>query len=121
MPFPSHRKEDFVQWSNSQYKRWHRQPVEQKNISTTRYEYDKDAALELLNTTEEKLAADIESEGKMEYVQSLRDYLLGRDIVVHGRTIVDDQGAMILSEHAELKPDDGAMLATEIRAQWGVN
>ena len=82
---------------------------------------NKDAALELLNTTEEKLAADIESEGKMEYVQSLRDYLLGRDIVVHGRTIVDDQGAMILSEHAELKPDDGAMLATEIRAQWGVN
>ena len=82
---------------------------------------NKDATLELLNTTEEKLAADIESEGKMEYVQSLRDYLLGRDIVVHGRTIVDDQGAMILSEHAELKPDDGAMLATEIRAQWGVN
>ena len=67
------------------------------------------------------MASDIESDGKMEYVQSLRDYLLGRELEVKGRTIVDDQGAMILADHAELKSDDGAMLATEVRAQWGVN
>ena len=65
--------------------------------------------------------SDIELEGKMAYVQSLRDYLLGRDIQVNGRTIVDDQGAMILADHAVIKSDDGAMLATEVRAQWGVN
>ncbi len=82
---------------------------------------NKDAALELINTTEEKMASDIDSEGKMEFVQSLRDFLLGRTLEVKGRTIVDDQGAMILADYAELKPDDGAMLATEVRAQWGVN
>ena len=82
---------------------------------------NKDAALNLINTTEEKMASDIESDGKMEYVQSLRDYLLGRELEIKGRTIVDDQGAMILADHAELKSDDGAMLATEVRAQWGVN
>ena len=82
---------------------------------------NKDAALKLTNTTEDKMASDIELEGKMAYVQSLRDYLLGRDIQVNGRTIVDDQGAMILADYAEIKSDDGAMLATEVRAQWGIN
>ncbi len=82
---------------------------------------NKDAALKLVNTTEEKMAADIESEGKMEFVQSLRDYLLGRQLNVSGRTIVDDQGAMILADNAELNSDDAVMLATEVRAKWGVN
>ena len=82
---------------------------------------NKDAALKLINTTEEKMASDIDSEGKMEFVQSLRDFLLGRELEVKGRTIVDEQGAMILADYAGLKPDDGAMLATEVRAQWGVN
>ena len=82
---------------------------------------NKDAALKLINTTEDKMASDIESDGKMEYVQSLRDYLLGRELAVSGRTIIDDQGAMILADHAELQSGDGAMLATEVRAQWGVN
>ena len=82
---------------------------------------NKDAALILTNTTEDKMASDIQIDGKTEYVQSLRDYLLGRDIQVNGRTIVDEQGAMILADHAEIKSDDGAMLATEVRAHWGVN
>ena len=71
---------------------------------------NKDAALKLINTTEEKMALEIDSEGKMEFVQSLRDFLLGREIEVKGRTIVDEQGAMILADYAGLKPDDGAML-----------
>ena len=67
------------------------------------------------------MANDIESEGKMEFVQSLRDYLLGRQLNVSGRTIVDDQGAMILADNAELNSNDAVMLATEVRAKWGVN
>tara|TARA_B100001287_G_C22630494_1_gene504859 strand:- start:705 stop:1373 length:669 start_codon:yes stop_codon:yes gene_type:complete len=82
---------------------------------------NKDAALELLNTTEDKMAANIDSEGKMEFVQSLRDYLLGRSLVVSGRTIVDDQGAMILADNAKLESVDAVMLATEVRTKWGVN
>ena len=40
---------------------------------------------------------------------------------VNGRTIVDEQGAMILADKAEISATDAAMLATEVRAQWGVN
>jgi len=56
----------------------------------------------------------------MEFVQSLRNKLLGRQVVASGRVIVDGQGAMILAEKAELVNLDPAMLATEIRAKWGV-
>ena len=51
----------------------------------------------------------------------MRDYLLGRQLNVSGRTIVDDQGAMILADNAELNSNDAVMLATEVRAKWGVN
>ena len=82
---------------------------------------NKDASLGLMNTTESKMAKAIENEGQMEYVQSIRDYILGRELVVNGRTIVDEQGAMILADKAEISATDAAMLATEVRAQWGVN
>lgn len=82
---------------------------------------NKPAALELMNTSEDKMVSDIESEGKMEYVQSIRDYLLGRELVVGGRSIVDEQGAMILAERADISASDAAMLATEVRAEWGIN
>lgn len=82
---------------------------------------NKDAALKLINTTEEKMAADIKNDGQMEYVQSIRDYLLGRELNVGGRTIVDEQGAMILVDSAELSNSDAAMIATEVRSEWGIN
>ncbi|MEC8249293.1 MAG: hypothetical protein VX043_02095 [Candidatus Thermoplasmatota archaeon] len=82
---------------------------------------NKPAALELMNTSEDKMVSDIESEGKMEYVQSIRDYLLGRELIVGGRSIVDEQGAMILAERADISANDAAMLATEVKAQWGIN
>ena len=82
---------------------------------------NKPAALELMNTSEDKMVSDIESEGKMEYVQSIRDYLLGRELIVGGRSIVDEQGAMILAERADISANDAAMLATEVKAEWGIN
>ena len=82
---------------------------------------NKPAALELMNTSEDKMVSDIESEGKMEYVQSIRDYLLGNELIVGGRSIVDEQGAMILAERADISASDAAMLATEVRAEWGIN
>ena len=49
------------------------------------------------------------------------DMMLGRVIKANGRTIVDEQGAMILADHVELNDDDAGLLATEVRAKWGVN
>ena len=81
---------------------------------------NKEATLELLGVSENDIVSEIDSNGQMEFVQSLRNKLLGREIIVSGRAIVDDQGAMILAEKTELVNLDPAMLATEIRAKWGV-
>jgi len=37
------------------------------------------------------------------------------------RELVDEQGAMILADHVELNDVDAGLLATEVRAKWGVN
>ena len=82
---------------------------------------NKAASIKLTGLDESAMAQKIDSEGKMEFVQSLRDMMLGRVIKANGRTIVDEQGAMILADHAELDDDDPGLLATEVRAKWGVN
>ena len=82
---------------------------------------NKAASIKLTGLDEEKMALKIESDGQMEFVQSLRDMLLGRVVKASGRTIVDEQGAMILADHVELNDDDPGLLATEVRAKWGVN
>ncbi|DAC28801.1 MAG TPA: hypothetical protein D7H99_01495 [Candidatus Poseidoniales archaeon] len=82
---------------------------------------NKSASIKLTGLDEDKMAQKIESDGKMEFVQSLRDMMLGRVIKANGRTIVDEQGAMILADHVELNDDDAGLLATEVRAKWGVN
>ena len=82
---------------------------------------NKAASIKLTGLDEDKMAKKIASDGKMEFVQSLRDMMLGRIIKANGRTIVDEQGAMILADHVELNDDDAGLLATEVRSKWGVN
>jgi hypothetical protein len=82
---------------------------------------NKAASIKLTGLDEDKMAQKIASDGKMEFVQSLRDMMLGRVIKANGRTIVDEQGAMILADHVELNDDDAGLLATEVRSKWGVN
>jgi hypothetical protein len=76
--------------------------------------------LNLLNLTEEQIKEEIDSNGQMEFVQSLRGKMLGRLVIASGRTIVDDQGAMLLADKAELVEQDPQLISTEIRAQWGI-
>ena len=89
-------------------------------MSTSSLLINKEATLNLLNTTEEKIKAEIDSDGQMEFVQRLRGKLLGRLVIASGRTIVDEQGAMILADKTELVEQDPGLISTEIRAQWGV-
>ena len=56
----------------------------------------------------------------MEFVQRLRGKLLGQLVSASGRTIVDDQGAMLLADKTELVDQDPGLISTEIRAKWGV-
>jgi hypothetical protein len=71
--------------------------------------------------TEEELGSEINSNGQLDFVQILRSKMLGRNIRASGRTIVDEQGGMMLADSAEIVEEDAEMKATEIRAQWGVN
>ena len=89
-------------------------------MSTSSLLINKEATLNLLNTTEEKIKAEIDSDGQIEFVQRLRGKLLGRLVIASGRTIVDEQGAMVLADKTELVEQDPGLISTEIRAQWGV-
>tara|TARA_E500000331_G_C16618590_1_gene439140 strand:+ start:152 stop:442 length:291 start_codon:yes stop_codon:yes gene_type:complete len=81
---------------------------------------NKSASEALIGMNEEKITADITENGTMAFVQSLRERFLGRQLKASGRTIVDEQGAMLLSDDAELIEVESELVAAELRAKWGV-
>ena len=81
---------------------------------------NKEATLDLLGMDEEQMKTAVEADGQMAFVQSLRGLFLGRTINATGRTIVDEQGAMMLADGASVVDEDAGMRATELRAHWGL-
>ena len=90
------------------------------NASTCALLVSKDAALSLLNTDHATMVDEIQANGSMAYVQKIRDMLLGCELDVTGRIINDGQGAMILCDGATFTETDTGLIATELRAQWGL-
>ena len=90
-------------------------------ISTISLILNKDSSESIGGLSMDKVREHIDENGSMDYVQYLREKLLGREISASGRTIVDEQGAMLLSDSAEIIEVDSALEATEIRAKWGFN
>ena len=62
----------------------------------------------------------IASEGRDGFVASLRTRALSGAMVVHGRTIVDDYGAMVLADTAEFEESSPSEAAQEVMQRWGV-
>jgi len=81
---------------------------------------NKAASESLINMKQEEISSHINENGTMAFVQELREMLLGRQLKASGRTIVDEQGAMLLSDAVELIDVDSALVAAELRAKWGV-
>ena len=81
---------------------------------------NKSASEALLGMNQDEISSDIVENGTMAFVQNLRERLLGRELKATGRTIVDEQGAMLLSDDVELVEVDSVLAATELRAKWGV-
>ena len=81
---------------------------------------NKQASESLLGIDQEGISKQLEENGDMHFVQMLREKLLGRQVKASGRTIVDDQGAMLLSDNVELIEVDSVLEAAELRAKWGV-
>ena len=82
---------------------------------------NKDSSEKVLEMTIDKVKDSISEIGTMSFVQLVREKILGKEMKASGRTIVDEQGAMLLSDSAELVEKDSAMEAAEIRAKWGLN
>ena len=80
---------------------------------------NKEASESLTGMTQEEILSYITENGSMQFVQELRERLLGRELVARGRTIVDEQGAMLLSDDTQLIEADSVLAAAELRASWG--
>ena len=81
---------------------------------------NKSASESLIGMKQDKISSHIVENGTMSFVQELRDLLLGKKLKASGRTIVDEQGAMLLSDDVELIEVDSVLAAAELRAKWGV-
>ena len=70
--------------------------------------------------SQDDISSNISENGSMQFIQDLREKLLGRDLIANGRTIVDEQGAMLLSDDVNLIETDSVLAASELRSKWGV-
>jgi len=80
---------------------------------------NKEASMAVLEMNEADMRTQVDELGEVGFVQAVRERLLGRNLSVNGRSIVDDQGAMILADGVTLVAGDAQLRATELRTQWG--
>ena len=81
---------------------------------------NKSASESLIGMNMDEISSFISENGSMQFVQNLREKLLGRQLKANGRTIVDEQGAMLLSDDVSIVEVDSILVATELREKWGV-
>ena len=81
---------------------------------------NKSATESLLGMNQDEISSNVSENGSMQFIQDLRERLLGRQLLANGRTIVDEQGAMLLSDDVELVESDSVLAASELRSKWGV-
>jgi ssDNA-binding replication factor A large subunit len=87
--------------------------------STAAVLVNKEASMAVLEMNEADMRTQVDELGEVGFVQAVRERLLGRNLSVNGRSIVDDQGAMILADGVTLVAGDAQLRATELRTQWG--
>ncbi len=75
---------------------------------------------EFLGMDMEEVRREISKNGREGFVSSLRAKTLSRTMSVQGRTIIDEQGAMILADSAELDSSDPGQAANDVMERWGV-
>ena len=79
------------------------------------------ASATLLGLEIDDLKERIKDRGTSRFVAELRAAYLGRSVTVSGRTLVDEQGMMLLADSMAIKGDDPALKATELRTRWGLD
>jgi len=81
---------------------------------------NKDTSLNLLGIDDDTFRNRFTTEGSKTFIEGLRNSFLGVVLNVKGRTIVDEQGGMLIADSAEIVDLDPALAAAEVRTQWGV-
>ena len=82
--------------------------------------FNRDASESLLGKSMSEVEEEIDR-GQDEFILALRSKYLGRTVMVRGRCLVDDQGAMFLAESMEPESTPPDEIAAEVRKKWGVS
>ena len=80
----------------------------------------KDPSEAFLGVNQESVKEQISKEGRDGFVVSLRQRVLAQRLNIKGRSIVDDQGAMLLADEAEQDQTPSADAANQVMQRWGV-
>ena len=62
----------------------------------------------------------MDKDGQDGFAAFLRERVLARRLSVRGRSIIDDQGAMLLADEVEPDETTSADAANEVMQRWGV-
>ena len=80
----------------------------------------KDVSEAFLGVNQESVKEQISKEGRDGFVASLRQRVLAQRFSIKGRSIVDEQGAMLLADEAEQNQTPSAEAANQVMQRWGV-
>ena len=75
---------------------------------------------EFLSMTQEEVKEQISQRGKEDFIAHIRNKILARKVVIDGRSLVDNQGAMILAENIGLDTSTIEAAANLVIEEWGV-
>ncbi len=73
-----------------------------------------------LEKSMEEFNEELNKNGQTEFLKGLRKKLLGFPVIIRGRSIVDQQGAMFLAEELEIQSIEPKTYAMEIKSKWGI-
>ena len=80
----------------------------------------REASESFLGMSMDEVKGEISSIGNEAFVSNLRGRVLSRKVVVHGRCVVDDRGAMVFADRMEVMVPKPAEEAEEVMQRWGV-
>ena len=69
---------------------------------------------------QEAVKEQVEKDGQDGFAAFLRERVLARRLSVRGRSIIDDQGSMLLADEVEQDETTSADAANEVMQRWEV-
>ena len=80
----------------------------------------KDPSEKLLNMSQEIVKEKISKTGHEDFLSEIRNNYLARKVIIHGRSLVDTQGAMVLAEEVTFDNTSNEDAANLVMQEWGV-